>query len=123
MLNQGTSQDIACGERTRGGGEDYPLLIKMNGKDYLEGDIRSFHVAEKLVDEGYADLVSMSRPFICEPGLVKRWASGDHSRARCLSDNRCFGSGNSGDGVCCLTMKRSFGMFQKGHLQLGSRRS
>ncbi len=72
----------------------------------LVGGNRSFHVAEKLVDEGYADCISMSRPFIREPGLVKRWASGDLSKAKCVSDNQCFGAGMSGEGIYCVVEKK-----------------
>lgn len=56
----------------------------------LVGGIRSFDVAERLVKNGSADCIAMCRPFICEPYLVNRWKSGDRSRARCVSDNRCF---------------------------------
>ena len=56
----------------------------------LVGGIRSFSIADSLVETGVADCVAMSRPFICEPHLVNRWKSGDRSRARCISDNRCF---------------------------------
>jgi 2,4-dienoyl-CoA reductase-like NADH-dependent reductase (Old Yellow Enzyme family) len=66
------------------------------------GGIRSFEVAEGLVKEGIADFVSMSRPFIREPGLVNRWKSGDRSRATCLSDNRCFGPPMRGTGFYCV---------------------
>jgi 2,4-dienoyl-CoA reductase-like NADH-dependent reductase (Old Yellow Enzyme family) len=72
----------------------------------LVGGNRSFHVAEKLVDEGYADCISMSRPFIREPGLVKRWASGDLSKAKCVSDNQCFDAGMSGEGIYCVVEKK-----------------
>jgi 2,4-dienoyl-CoA reductase-like NADH-dependent reductase (Old Yellow Enzyme family) len=72
----------------------------------LVGGIRSFQVAEGLVNEGYADYISMSRPLIREPGLVKRWASGDRTRAECLSDNQCFGPGMAGEGVYCVTKKQ-----------------
>lgn len=68
----------------------------------LVGGIRSFEVAEGLVKEGIADFVSMSRPFIREPGLVNRWKRGDRSRATCLSDNRCFGPPMRGTGFYCV---------------------
>ena len=72
----------------------------------LVGGIRSFSVAERIVSENIADCVSMSRPFIREPGLVNRWKSGDRSRATCRSDNRCFVPIRSGEGVYCVTDKR-----------------
>ncbi len=43
---------------------DIPLI--------LVGGVRSFHVAQRLVEEGTADYISMSRPFIREPDLIKR---------------------------------------------------
>ena len=73
----------------------------------LVGGIRSFAVAERIVDRQIADCISMSRPFIREPDLVNRWKSGDRSRATCLSDNRCFVPIRNGEGVCCITEKRS----------------
>jgi 2,4-dienoyl-CoA reductase-like NADH-dependent reductase (Old Yellow Enzyme family) len=68
----------------------------------LVGGVRSFEVAEALVKEGIADFVSLSRPFIREPGLVNRWKSGDRKKATCLSDNRCFGPPTKGQGFYCV---------------------
>ena len=72
----------------------------------LVGGVRSIDVAEKLLDQGVADYFSMSRPLICEPDLVKHWASGDRNKSRCLSDNQCFGPGIAGEGVYCVTEKK-----------------
>lgn len=72
----------------------------------LVGGIRSFGVAERLVTEGPADFVAMSRPFICEPGLIARWQSGDRRKAGCRSDNLCFGPGREGGGIRCVTEQR-----------------
>lgn len=69
----------------------------------LVGGIRSFETAEKLLDDGTADFISMCRPFICEPDLVNRWKSGDRRKALCKSDNACFKPGMEGKGVYCLT--------------------
>jgi len=77
---------------------DVPLI--------LVGGIRSIEVAEKLKDAGTADYFSMSRPLIREPGLIKRWQSGDRTRAHCLSDNLCFRPGMTGDGIYCVTEER-----------------
>jgi len=72
----------------------------------LVGGIRTLEVAEKLIDAGTADYFSMSRPLIREPGLIKRWQSGDRTRARCLSDNLCFRPGMTGKGIYCVTEER-----------------
>jgi len=71
----------------------------------LVGGIRSFAVAERIVTGGIADGISMSRPFIREPGLVDRWRSGDRSKAACLSDNRCFVPVRNGEGLRCVHLK------------------
>ena len=60
-------------------------------------------MADRLVKDGVCDFISMSRPFIREPGLVNRWQSGDRRKATCNSDNLCFGPARSGEGLYCVT--------------------
>ena len=72
----------------------------------LVGGNRSFQVAERLINEGTADYISMSRPLIREPNLINRWRAGDRSKAACLSDNMCFGPAQKGQGIYCLTEER-----------------
>lgn len=68
----------------------------------LVGGVRSFEVAERLVIDGVTDYISMSRPLIREPDLINRWKSGDRRKARCISDNKCFGPGMRGKGIYCV---------------------
>jgi len=72
----------------------------------LVGGIRSFLVAERLVNDHMADYISMCRPFIREPGLINRWLSGDREKATCLSDSKCFRPALAGKGVYCVEEKR-----------------
>jgi len=72
----------------------------------LVGGIRSFQTAEQLIEEGYADYISMSRPFVREPDLVKRWGSGDRRKARCISDSRCRDAAFSGEGIYCVVEQK-----------------
>lgn len=72
----------------------------------LVGGNRSFQVAERLINEGTADYISMSRPLIREPDLIHRWRAGDLSKAACVSDNMCFGPARKGEGIYCLTEER-----------------
>jgi 2,4-dienoyl-CoA reductase-like NADH-dependent reductase (Old Yellow Enzyme family) len=67
----------------------------------LVGGIRSFEWARRLVSEGIADYVSLCRPLIREPGLIKRWKSGDTTKSACVSDNGCFSPALKGEGVYC----------------------
>jgi 2,4-dienoyl-CoA reductase-like NADH-dependent reductase (Old Yellow Enzyme family) len=75
----------------------------------LVGGIRSYEVAEELVRDGTADYISLSRPLICEPGLIKRWREGDRRQAECVSDNACFGPALDGTGLYCVTMAKKRG--------------
>lgn len=68
----------------------------------LVGGIRSYDTAKQLVDEGYAEYISMSRPFIREPGLIKRWRTGDRREAACISCDNCFEPIKKGEGVACI---------------------
>jgi len=69
------------------------------------GGFRSFEVAEKTIQES-ADYISMARPFIREPGLVKRWQEGDRAPARCISCNSCFMPGIKEGGIYCVIEKK-----------------
>jgi 2,4-dienoyl-CoA reductase-like NADH-dependent reductase (Old Yellow Enzyme family) len=72
----------------------------------LVGGIRSLEVAGRIIDQGFVDYISMSRPFIREPGLIKRWKSGDVRKATCLSDNQCFGPAMAGEGIYCVVDRK-----------------
>jgi 2,4-dienoyl-CoA reductase-like NADH-dependent reductase (Old Yellow Enzyme family) len=72
----------------------------------LVGGIRSFHIAEGIVNDHIADYISMCRPLIREPGLINRWRSGDLSRATCISDTKCLRPALTGKGVYCVVEKR-----------------
>jgi 2,4-dienoyl-CoA reductase-like NADH-dependent reductase (Old Yellow Enzyme family) len=72
----------------------------------LVGGIRSPQLAERLVAEGAADYLAMSRPLIREPGLVNRWASGDLRPALCRSDNQCFEPAMEGEGIYCVVDRK-----------------
>jgi len=54
------------------------------------GGIRTLAVAERIVEEGQADLISLSRPFIRDPFLVKRFREGLAAGSECISCNKCF---------------------------------
>ena len=55
----------------------------------LVGGMRSPKVIERILSDGAADMVSMSRPFIREPQFVKRWKEGDLEKVTCVSCSKC----------------------------------
>ncbi|MEN8136605.1 MAG: NADH:flavin oxidoreductase [Thermodesulfobacteriota bacterium] len=69
------------------------------------GGFRSFAVAERAIQND-ADYVSMARPFIREPDLAKRWQSGDHTTATCISCSACFMPGIKEGGIYCVVDKK-----------------
>jgi len=72
----------------------------------LVGGIRSYEVAEQLVEEGLADYIALCRPLIREPDLINRWKAGDTRKADCISDNACMGPAMEGRGIQCVHVKK-----------------
>lgn len=70
------------------------------------GGIRSLGIAKSIVSSGDADLISMSRPFIREPGLVTRWQTGKTEPAKCISCNKCFAVIAGGEPLECGEERR-----------------
>jgi 2,4-dienoyl-CoA reductase-like NADH-dependent reductase (Old Yellow Enzyme family) len=83
------------------------LKAVINTPVILVGGIRSYLLAERLVDEDFADYISMSRPYIREPRLIARWQSGNLRKATCISCNGCLGAARSGQGMYCVQDRKS----------------
>ncbi|MGA1863220.1 NADH:flavin oxidoreductase [Deferribacter thermophilus] len=92
--------------------EAYHKELAKKIKDFVNvpvavvGGIRSFEIANKLIEENISDAISLSRPLIREINLIKRWESGDTSRSKCISCNGCFMPGIKEDGIYCVVEKR-----------------
>jgi 2,4-dienoyl-CoA reductase-like NADH-dependent reductase (Old Yellow Enzyme family) len=76
----------------------------------LVGGIRSYVVTKELLEKDLADYISLCRPLIREPGLIKRWQEGDIKRATCISCNGCFVPARSGEGLYCNPIARRSGL-------------
>lgn len=63
---------------------DIPLM--------LVGGLRRVDHMEEILEKGYADFISMCRPLIREPFLVKRIEEGTSEGASCVSCNKCLGA-------------------------------
>jgi len=61
---------------------DIPLI--------LVGGLRHKSFMEEVVEKNHADFISMARPFIREPFLVKNLKEGKQDKALCISCNRCL---------------------------------
>jgi 2,4-dienoyl-CoA reductase-like NADH-dependent reductase (Old Yellow Enzyme family) len=58
----------------------------------LVGGLRTFALMEEIVKNEEADFISLCRPLIREPGLIREWKNGKHHRAACISCNKCLES-------------------------------
>lgn len=72
----------------------------------LVGGHRNPRQCERLLADGLADFISMSRPLIREPDLPRRWRLGDEAEAACVSCNRCIAAAIDGKGLRCMALER-----------------
>ena len=79
------------------------LKSKVDVPVIMVGGMRNAAMMEDVLQSGQADLISMSRPFIKEPQLIKRWMEGDLSPAECISCNGCMGLFRDNEPVVCIT--------------------
>jgi 2,4-dienoyl-CoA reductase-like NADH-dependent reductase (Old Yellow Enzyme family) len=56
----------------------------------MVGGLGRIETAEAIIASGDADMVSLARPLIREPGLIARWQSGDRAPAKCIRCNKCL---------------------------------
>jgi len=67
------------------------------------GGNRTLSVMESIVASGRADMVSLSRPFIREPFLVRDFRLGRTAKSACISCNKCFNP----RGISCAELKKN----------------
>ncbi len=73
----------------------------------LVGGLRTPSLIAKIHEETGIDYFSLSRPFIREPHLVRRWKEGDTSKAACVSCSKCFLSVKQGKGIFCMETRKN----------------
>jgi len=71
------------------------------------GGFRSPEVAEAILEKGGADFIALSRPFIREPDLVRKWEADRTHRALCISCSGCFRAGMKDGGIRCVQISDS----------------
>lgn len=70
----------------------------------LVGGVRSLADMESVMDAGI-DMISLGRPLICEPDLIKRLLGGQE-RSQCLCCNRCFVLPKIKPGMRCVRRRK-----------------
>jgi len=61
----------------------------------LVGGNRDFASLTDIINQTAIQYFALSRPLICESDLINRWKSGDVTRAKCVSCNKCFRKGGT----------------------------
>ena len=73
----------------------------------IVGGLRSPGVMEDIIGSGAADLISICRPLIREPDLIRRWKTGDRRPADCISCGKCFNVDEAGKmHIYCSQLKK-----------------
>jgi len=67
----------------------------------MVGGIRSPELMSEIIENKEADFISLCRPFIREPDLIKRWHETGLYRPRCTSCNNCIGELKRGEFIYC----------------------
>ncbi len=72
---------------------DVPVMIV--------GGLRSFDLMGQIIQNGEADLLSLSRPLIREPDLINKWKKHTQHKSKCISCNRCLEALYMGEPLHC----------------------
>jgi len=73
----------------------------------LVGGMRSLPVMEEIIKSGVVDCISLCRPLLREPDLIKRWKEGDVRPAECISCGGCFNlAGKGRHNIYCRQLKK-----------------
>ena len=82
--------------------EDAKVIRQATGMPLgLVGGMRSLPVMEEIVQSGTVDTISLCRPLIREPDLVKKWKQGSAKPADCISCGRCFNMDDGKRRIAC----------------------
>jgi 2,4-dienoyl-CoA reductase-like NADH-dependent reductase (Old Yellow Enzyme family) len=75
---------------------------KVDAPVIMVGGLRTFELMEEIVQKKEADFISLSRPLIRNPSIIRDWETGDHHSAECISCNKCLEGLRRGETLRCL---------------------
>ena len=59
----------------------------------LVGGLRDIDTMEDIINKTQIEYLSIARPLICEPDIVKKWKRGEKKKSICLNCNNCLKKG------------------------------
>jgi 2,4-dienoyl-CoA reductase-like NADH-dependent reductase (Old Yellow Enzyme family) len=71
----------------------------------MVGGLRTPELMEEVIQKGEADLISLCRPLIREPGIINDWQKGHRHRSACISCNKCYEALVKGEPLHCVIKK------------------
>jgi len=71
----------------------------------MVGGLRTPELMVEVIQKGEADLISLCRPLIREPGIINEWESGNLHRPACISCNKCYEALVKGEPLHCVVKK------------------
>ena len=57
---------------------------------------------EEVIQKNETDFISLCRPLIREPGIIKEWEEGSRRKSACISCNKCLEGLRKGEMVHCV---------------------
>lgn len=105
---------IAAGKTEAYFAQEARAIREKTAEDFgvaLVGGLRSLETMTELRDNGTCDLLSLSRSFIAEPGLIHRWMEEDVVPAACISCNACFKTAANGIIFCPIMVSKEEGLW------------
>ncbi len=72
----------------------------------VEKDNETLDMMEEIINNREADFISLSRPLIREPSLIKDWQQDREKKAACISCNKCFEAVKEGIPLHCPVEKK-----------------
>lgn len=81
------------------------IKVRVSVPVMMVGGLRTFELMEEIIRRGDADLISLCRPLIREPGIINEWKRGNHRRPACISCNKCLDIIFKGQAVRCMQVK------------------
>ncbi|HUW64487.1 MAG TPA: NADH:flavin oxidoreductase [Spirochaetia bacterium] len=78
---------------------DIPLM--------MVGGLRTLSLMQEIIQNKEADFISLCRPLICEPHIVRHWQTDQHKKSKCVSCNKCVDTIYKGKPVQCVQSARN----------------
>ncbi|HPC86023.1 MAG TPA: NADH:flavin oxidoreductase [Smithellaceae bacterium] len=70
------------------------------------GGLKSVAMMEEMIRRGEADFISLCRPLISEPDLIRSWEADPAKKPRCVYCNQCLEAVHRGIPLCCVAFSK-----------------